>query len=166
MQGEIQRHHGRILDSNHPDVTTHHINRCTATVAFNNGLTAVDHRLRVIDSNNPTVALTYTVAHSNCCCSQRAAKIVELSLFTGIAGSNQTDHGDDHAITRHRALYHIGEDSGDRLIKGKGSNLLLLLGENTISIAHGNCLLNSENDRCAQCVHKIYNWNREKKRHQ
>jgi len=50
---------------------------------------------------------------------ERTAEVVEPALGLGVTGGHHADGGDDVAVTRHRALDHVGEDIDDLFVKAK-----------------------------------------------
>ena len=100
------------------------------------GAGALDHGVGEIHRRDLAAGLVDMAAHRLGRGAKGAAEIVQAALGLGVAGGHHADGGDDVAVTRHRALDHVGEDIDDLFVKAKipqlgdggGKNLIVHAG--------------------------------------
>ena len=81
------------------------------------GAGALDHRVGEIHRRDTATGLADMAAHCLGRGPQRTAEIIESAHRLGVTGGHHTDGGDDVAVTRHRALDHIGKYVDDLFVK-------------------------------------------------
>ncbi len=134
LQGEVEHHHRGVLNLDVADIGLHQLHRHLGFETGEVGTGALDHGVGEIHRRDAATGLADMAAHRLSGGAQRTAEVIESALGLGVAGGHHADGRDDVAVTRHRALDHVGKDIDDLFVKaeitqtGDGGGKYLIFG--------------------------------------